>query len=86
MSRMRWMNRRHTMSIAGLPRKPEKVGNDMLDTFEGWFCARVESMQAVVWEGVARGYWTLSAKRSSGLISHYGSTPLPSFISLDLKI
>ena len=26
-------------------------------------------------EDVASGYWTPSIKRSSGLVSHYGSTP-----------
>jgi len=26
-------------------------------------------------EDVASGYWTLSIKQSSGLVSHYGSTP-----------
>ena len=26
-------------------------------------------------EDVASGYWTMLAKHSSGLVSHYGSTP-----------
>jgi hypothetical protein len=26
-------------------------------------------------EDVVSGYWTLFAKQSSGLVSHYGSTP-----------
>lgn len=35
------------------------------------YCARGTG----VWEDVASGYWTPSLKWSSGLVSHYGSTP-----------
>ena len=35
-------------------------------------------------EDVASGYWTLSIKQSSGLVSHYGSTPSSSARPLDL--
>jgi hypothetical protein len=35
-------------------------------------------------EDVASGYWTLPFKQSSGLVSHYGSTPSPSARLLDL--
>ena len=35
-------------------------------------------------EDVASGYWTLSIKQSSGLVSHYGSTPSSSARLLDL--
>ena len=36
-----------------------------------------------VWEDVASGYWTLPIKQSSGLVSHYGSTPSSSARPLD---
>lgn len=36
-------------------------------------------------EGIASGYWTPSDKRSSGLISHCGSSPLPSVRLLGLQ-
>ena len=37
-------------------------------------------------EGISSGYWTPFAKRSSGLISHCGSSPLPSVRQLGLKL
>ena len=36
-------------------------------------------------EDVASGYWTLSVKQSSGLVSHYGSNPPSSARTLDVN-
>jgi hypothetical protein len=37
-------------------------------------------------EDVASGYWTLPFKRSSGLVSHYGSTPSSSARASRLRV
>jgi hypothetical protein len=37
-------------------------------------------------EDVASGYWTLFAKQSSGLVSHYGSSPSSSARPLGARL
>ena len=37
-------------------------------------------------EGVASGYWTLFIKQSSGLVSHYGSSPSSSARPLGARL
>ena len=49
----------------------------------GALTSNTERGQARVWEDVASGYWTLPVKQSSGLVSHYGSTPSSSARPLD---
>jgi hypothetical protein len=44
---------------------------------------RILKMGGLRLEGVASGYWTLSVKQSSGLVSHYGSSPSSSARPLD---
>ena len=36
---------------------------------------RIVNLEGLRLEDVASGYWTLPFKQSSGLVSHYGSTP-----------
>ena|SRR5450755_1568708 len=46
---------------------------------------RILSLGKLRLEDVASGYWTLFAKQSSGLVSHYGSTPSSSARPLDFS-
>jgi hypothetical protein len=51
---------------------------ELLATFVGlrfFGCAFDTALDGSRLEDVASGYWTPSVKWSSGLISHYGSTP-----------
>lgn len=45
---------------------------------------RIVDLDRLRLEDVASGYWTLSIKQSSGLVSHYGSSPSSSARLLDL--
>ena len=45
---------------------------------------RILELDRLRLEDVASGYWTLSIKQSSGLVSHYGSSPSSSARLLDL--
>ena len=44
---------------------------------------RILTLDRLRLEDVASGYWTLPFKQSSGLVSHYGSTPPSSARLLD---
>jgi len=55
-------------------------------TFVGLFCSWTRPIlteDRPRLEDVASGYWTLSVKQSSGLVSHYGSSPSSSARPLD---
>jgi hypothetical protein len=51
---------------------------------DGLAFVKLDRRRTAVVEGVASGYWPPPAKRSSGLVSHQGSSPSPSAQSPDL--